>query len=181
MRVLGAKGYQTRVAYDGPTALRVAETFSPDVAFLDIGLPVMDGYELACRLRGMPGLTSIRLIAVTGYGQESDRQKSRQAGFDHHLVKPVDLTDVETVLDGGIVMSLAILHFVPYQIECPGCTKTGLVRVEHVIKGGTASRAFYCGACEHQWSIDELRVTVTPPRPPLPKPRTRSYGPKRSN
>jgi hypothetical protein len=53
------------------------------------------------------------------------------------------------------------------------------VRVEHVIKGITASRAFYCGACEHQWSIDDLRA-VAPPRPPLPKPRTRSYGPKRN-
>jgi PAS domain S-box-containing protein len=96
--LLGSKGYHARVAYDGPSALRLAETFAPDIAFLDIGLPVMDGYELACRLREMPRLTSIRLIAVTGYGQESDRQKSRQAGFDHHLVKPVDLTEVEAVL-----------------------------------------------------------------------------------
>ena len=96
--LLGSKGYDARVAYDGPSALRLAEGFAPDIAFVDIGLPVMDGYELACRLREMPGLTSIRLIAVTGYGQESDRHKSRQAGFDHHLVKPVDLTEVEAVL-----------------------------------------------------------------------------------
>ena len=78
---LAAKGYETRVAHDAPAALRVAADFAPDVAFLDIGLPVMDGYELAARLRELPGLAGIRLIAVTGYGQESDRQKTRAAGF----------------------------------------------------------------------------------------------------
>ncbi|MDC3962445.1 response regulator [Polyangium jinanense] len=86
---LGSLGYQTRVASDGPSALRVAEKFRPDIALLDIGLPVMDGYELAHRLRERPELTRLRLIAVTGYGQESDRSLSREAGFDAHLVKPV--------------------------------------------------------------------------------------------
>lgn len=56
--------------------------------------------------------------------------------------------------------------------------KTGLVRVEHVIKAGSASRAFYCGGCEHTWSIVEQHEPMVPPRPPFPKPRTRSYGPK---
>jgi hypothetical protein len=79
----------------------------------------------------------------------------------------------------NIEQSFAILHFVPYQIQCPSCTKVGLVRVEHVIKGATASRAFYCGGCEHQWSIADLREPAAPLRPPFPKPRTRSYGPKR--
>jgi CheY-like chemotaxis protein len=64
------------------------------VAFLDIGLPVMDGYELAKRLREMAALTPLRLVAVTGYGQDSDKAKSRDAGFDGHLVKPVDLHTV---------------------------------------------------------------------------------------
>jgi hypothetical protein len=70
---------------------------------------------------------------------------------------------------------------VPYQIQCPSCAKAGLVRVEHVIKGGAASRAFYCGGCEHTWSIAEQiePVTPAPVRAPFPKPRTRSYGPKR--
>lgn len=73
----------------------------------------------------------------------------------------------------------SILNLVPYQIQCPSCTKAGLVRVEHVIKAGSASRAFYCGGCEYTWSIAEQCEPMTSPRPPLPKPRTRSYGPKR--
>ncbi len=88
---LAWKGYDTRVAHDAPEALRVAAAFSPEIAFLDIGLPVMDGYELAAHLRDLPGLAGLRLIALTGYGQLSDRQRTREAGFDHHLVKPVNL------------------------------------------------------------------------------------------
>ena len=95
---LTAKGYDTRVAHDAPAALRIAAEFRPAVAFLDIGLPVMDGYELAAHLRELPELNGMKLIALTGYGQESDRRKSREAGFDHHLVKPVDFTVVESVL-----------------------------------------------------------------------------------
>jgi CheY-like chemotaxis protein len=98
---LSAKGYDTRVAHDAPVALRIAADFQPDVALLDIGLPVMDGYELAARLRQMPELNGMKLIALTGYGQESDRRKSREAGFDHHLVKPVDLLILESVLAGS--------------------------------------------------------------------------------
>ncbi|MEP6592955.1 MAG: ATP-binding protein, partial [Acidobacteriota bacterium] len=97
--VLAARGHDTRVAHDGPEALRIAGSFRPEVAFLDIGLPVMDGYELAARLRDLPELGGIRLIAVTGYGQESDRQRTRAAGFEHHLVKPVDLDAVNAVVD----------------------------------------------------------------------------------
>jgi CheY-like chemotaxis protein len=65
---------------------------------LDIGLPVMDGYELAAGLRELPDLNGMKLIALTGYGQESDRQRSREAGFDHHFVKPVDLLMLESVV-----------------------------------------------------------------------------------
>jgi len=68
------------------------------VAFLDIGLPVMDGYELAARLRALPSSSATRLIAVTGYGQQSDRERSAAAGFDEHLVKPIDLAVVERLL-----------------------------------------------------------------------------------
>ena len=92
------RGYDTRVAHDAPAALRVAAEFSPDVAFLDLGLPVMDGFELAAHLRELPGLADIRLIAVTGYGQESDRRRTRDAGFEGHLVKPVDIDAIEATL-----------------------------------------------------------------------------------
>ena len=95
---LSTKGYDTRVAHDAPIALRIAADFRPAVALLDIGLPVMDGYELAARLRELPNLSGMKLIALTGYGQESDRQRSREAGFDHHLVKPIDLLLLESVL-----------------------------------------------------------------------------------
>jgi PAS domain S-box-containing protein len=98
---LRAKGYDTRVAHDAPAALRVAADFRPDVAFLDIGLPVMDGYELAARLRKRPDADGTRLIALTGYGQESDRQKTREAGFEHHFVKPVDLESIDALLSRG--------------------------------------------------------------------------------
>jgi CheY-like chemotaxis protein len=92
------KGHQTQVAHDAPAALRLAEAFGPELAFIDIGLPVMDGYELAERLRQLPGLQEVRLVALTGYGQESDRAKSRAAGFHHHLVKPVDFAAVEALV-----------------------------------------------------------------------------------
>ena len=94
-------GYAAEVAYDGPAALRVAADFHPDVALLDIGLPVMDGYELAEHLRRLPGLSSIALIAVTGYGQLSDRRRAEEAGFVHHLVKPVHLQELGNVLARG--------------------------------------------------------------------------------
>jgi CheY-like chemotaxis protein len=90
---LEALGYATRVAHDGPSALVVAQAFAPEIALLDIGLPVMDGYELARRLRAQSTSAAgeLRLIAVTGYGQAADRGRSKEAGFDEHLVKPVDL------------------------------------------------------------------------------------------
>jgi signal transduction histidine kinase/ActR/RegA family two-component response regulator len=88
---LKRQGYEVRTAADGPSALRVAETFVPEIALLDIGLPVMDGYELAERLRRYPAKRRPTLVAVTGYGQESDERKAREAGFAAHIVKPVDL------------------------------------------------------------------------------------------
>ncbi|MBA3231593.1 MAG: response regulator [Acidobacteria bacterium] len=91
-------GYVIELAYDGPSALARAQSFQPAVILLDIGLPVMDGYEVAERLRSSPGTHRPVLVALTGYGQDSDRQRSREAGFDHHLVKPVDLEELERLL-----------------------------------------------------------------------------------
>jgi len=94
-------GHRVHVAHDGPQALRLAAGLTFDVALLDIGLPVMDGYELAMRLRKMANLQNMRLMALTGYGQPSDRRRSTAAGFDHHLVKPVDLQRLETLISNA--------------------------------------------------------------------------------
>ncbi len=94
-------GHHVDVAYDGPTALEAARENPPEIAFLDIGLPVMDGYELGRRLRELGGKPP-HLIAVTGYGHTSDKERSRDAGFEMHLVKPIELsqvTDAMTKLD----------------------------------------------------------------------------------
>jgi PAS domain S-box-containing protein len=96
--LLEAMGNTIKVAHDGPAALRAAEDFGPDLAVLDIGLPVMDGYELAQRLRQQPGHPGLRLIAVTGYGQDSDRRRASEAGFDAHLVKPVSIERLQRVI-----------------------------------------------------------------------------------
>ncbi len=95
---LEASGYETLVAFDAPAALEVVDDFQPDVMLIDIGLPVMDGYDLARQLRANPRLAATRLIAVTGYGQESDRQRAFAAGFSEHMVKPIDLERLEAVL-----------------------------------------------------------------------------------
>ncbi|MEK7953934.1 PAS domain-containing hybrid sensor histidine kinase/response regulator [Luteolibacter soli] len=83
-------GHQTRLAHSGPDAVKIAQEFLPDVILLDIGLPGMDGYEVARKLREMPLLDHTLLIALTGYGSEEDRQLAREAGFDEHLAKPAD-------------------------------------------------------------------------------------------
>jgi PAS domain S-box-containing protein len=89
-QLLKRRGYITSVAYDGPSAIDAARSFQPELAILDIGLPVMDGYELATQLRSLLAPNCPRLIALTGYGQEHDRQRSIEAGFTAHIVKPVD-------------------------------------------------------------------------------------------
>jgi PAS domain S-box-containing protein len=96
---LEMEGYQTRVAYDGPSALRMAAEFRPELAFLDIGLPVMDGYDLARGLRALE-LDPLVLVAVTGYGQPADRARSVEAGFDEHLVKPIGIDSALAIADG---------------------------------------------------------------------------------
>ena len=82
-------GHEVAFAYDGPSALETAEHWQPEAVFLDIGLPGMDGYEVAVRLRELPQAKRAVLIAITGYGQDDDRLRSQRAGIDHHLVKPV--------------------------------------------------------------------------------------------
>jgi two-component system CheB/CheR fusion protein len=82
-------GHEVRIAYDGPAALVAAEQFHPHVVLLDIGLPALDGYQVAQRLRQMPKLQRACLIAVSGYGQQADVEYAYQAGFDRHLLKPV--------------------------------------------------------------------------------------------
>ena len=88
--LLRADGHEVRTAADGPSALAAVKAFWPEVVFMDIGLPGMDGYEIAARMRQAPEMRSAVLVALTGYGQEKDRERSRQAGFDQHLTKPVD-------------------------------------------------------------------------------------------
>ncbi len=97
--LLSASGYTTEIAHDGPSAIQAVGTFDPDVVLLDIGLPAMDGYEVARRLRELPSRRPLRLVAVTGYGGEGDRQRGAAAGFDAHLVKPVQWEALESLLD----------------------------------------------------------------------------------
>ena len=99
--VLRAAGHVIMTAKDGPTALEAMKTFHADVAILDIGLPVMDGYELASRLRVELGDALPRLIALTGYGQASDRARAKRAGFAEHLTKPVDCGRLLGALDAA--------------------------------------------------------------------------------
>lgn len=91
-------GHQVRLAYDGQAALHEALAFHPDVIILDIGLPKKDGYEVAQTVKQTPGLQQALLIAATGYGGEQDRRRSREVGFDYHLVKPVDPDYLHEVL-----------------------------------------------------------------------------------
>jgi len=92
-------GHEVAFAYDGPSALETAEQWQPQAVFLDIGLPGMDGYEVAARLRELPQAKDAVLIAITGYGQDEDLLRSRRAGIDHHLVKPVAPDALRNLID----------------------------------------------------------------------------------
>jgi CheY-like chemotaxis protein len=83
-------GNEIQIAYDGLAALEAATAFKPDIILLDIGLPKMNGYDVARRVRQQPWGEEMVLVALTGWGQDKDREKSREAGFNHHMVKPVD-------------------------------------------------------------------------------------------
>jgi CheY-like chemotaxis protein len=89
--LLELEGFVVRIANDGATALTVAKEFIPDVLILDIGLPGMDGFEVARQLRSRPESKDAVMIALTGYGEAESRLRSQQAGFDHHVVKPADI------------------------------------------------------------------------------------------
>jgi CheY-like chemotaxis protein len=91
-------GHDVRTAHDGPTGLEAAYDYRPSVVLLDIGLPGLDGYEVAKRMRQQPVLQSVVLVAMTGYGKESDRKRAQEAGFDHHLVKPAKLEKLRQIL-----------------------------------------------------------------------------------
>jgi CheY-like chemotaxis protein len=92
--LLELRGHQVRMAHDGVEALAIAKTFKPHVVLLDLGMPKMDGYETARQIRRQPGGKRVRLVALTGWGQHQDRQRTTEAGFDAHLVKPVTDTDL---------------------------------------------------------------------------------------
>ena len=95
---LQLEGHIASVATDGAQALELATSMTPDVAIVDIELPVMNGYELALHLRALPQMYNCLLIAVTGYGQVHDERQSRDSGFRYHFVKPVDMDRLRTVL-----------------------------------------------------------------------------------
>jgi len=94
-------GHEVRTAYDGAAALALAPRYRPEAVLLDLGMPGMDGYAVARALRQRPELHETLIVALTGWGQEEDRRRSREAGFDHHLVKPVDPDRLEAVLSGA--------------------------------------------------------------------------------
>jgi CheY-like chemotaxis protein len=96
--LLKMQGHDVRVAFSGPAALEMTKDSPPDVVFLDIGMPGMDGYEVARRMRQQPGLENTVLAALTGWGQQEDRRRTAEARFDHHLVKPPEPKALEKLL-----------------------------------------------------------------------------------
>ena len=99
-RLLTLRGHDVALAFDGPSALETARAHRPQLILLDIGLPGLDGYEVARRLRAEEGCSSSRIVAVSGYGQDDDRRRSRAAGFDDHLVKPLDYESLLALIGG---------------------------------------------------------------------------------
>jgi CheY-like chemotaxis protein len=98
MMLLQMEGFDVKTAHEGMAALKIAEDFHPDVVLLDIGLPGMNGFEVAHRLRNQPQSRDALLIALTGYGEAESRTRSAQAGFDHHMVKPADVNQLLALL-----------------------------------------------------------------------------------
>jgi DNA-binding response OmpR family regulator len=96
--LLEALGFQIQVVYDGEAAVRAAAAAPPDVIIMDLGLPGLSGFEAARQIRAQKPAVRPQIIALTGWGQESDRQRSAAAGIDHHLVKPLDLAELRRIL-----------------------------------------------------------------------------------
>lgn len=92
-------GYEVRTCYDGQTAVAVAHEFHPEVVLLDIGMPVMDGYEVCRKLRSDPSLCGTRVVAQTGWGDPETRRRTAEVGFDHHMTKPLDLRAVKDLIE----------------------------------------------------------------------------------
>ena len=92
-------GNDVHASYDGPSAIEAAGAYVPEVVMLDIGLPGMTGYDVARSLRNLSGLDKAILIAVTGWGQEEDRRRCKEAGFDHHVIKPIDFDFLQKLLE----------------------------------------------------------------------------------
>ena len=99
--LLELQGHEVRSAHTPREAIAIATEFQPDIAFLDIGLPTMDGFELAATLAMLPELRDCRLIAITGYDDADDRRRSKQAGFEAHLVKPIAMDTLERIVLGA--------------------------------------------------------------------------------
>ena len=96
--LLDVMGYEVRTAYDGPEGIDAADAFQPTVALLDIGLPKLSGYDIARHIRGNRG-EAVLLVAITGWGQEDDKRRAREAGFDHHFTKPADFDALLALID----------------------------------------------------------------------------------
>jgi CheY-like chemotaxis protein len=96
--MLRLAGHDIHTAHDGLEAVQAAATFRPDVVLLDIGMPKMNGYKVARYIRGQPWGKNMALIALTGWGQEEDKRRATEAGFDHHLIKPVEPAALEKLL-----------------------------------------------------------------------------------
>jgi CheY-like chemotaxis protein len=96
--VVRTLGHEVQIARDGEGAIAMAEEFRPDLVLMDLGMPGMSGYEAAQRIRATPWGAGVRLVALTGWGQEEDKHRTREAGFDHHLVKPAKAAEIERLL-----------------------------------------------------------------------------------
>ena len=101
--LLGLFGHEVELAHTGPAGVEAAQRFRPDVVLCDIGLPGMDGYAVARQLRRDPETAALRLVALTGYGRDSDRRQAEEAGFDLYLIKPVGPAELKTLLEGWAV------------------------------------------------------------------------------
>ena len=96
--MLRSLGHEVHVAYDGESALRLAETLLPEIVLLDLGMPALNGFDVCRRIRAAPWGRAMRVIAQTGWGQGEDRQRTRGAGFDHHVVKPIDVAALDALI-----------------------------------------------------------------------------------
>lgn len=99
--LLNIDGHEAAAAYSATAALEAVERWKPEIVLLDVGLPEVDGYEIARRLRASNPVPGIRLIALTGYGRDEDRERAREAGFDDHLLKPADMEALQRLLARG--------------------------------------------------------------------------------